>query len=338
MKKYDLIVCGGTFDLLHKGHKKFLQDILGLSERVLLGITSNVYVSNFKHVEIEDFKIRKKAVEDFLESIGAIGRVKIVLINQAYEPLLTSEFSPKAIAVTSQTKKTALEINQKRKELGLPPLKIIVIEMAKADDGGLISSTRIRNGEINRDGQPYVRSDWKNKTLRLPRNLRPYLHKPFGKIMDSPPSGLDSGKTITIGDVSTQKFNQAKVGQFLSVVDFKVHRQKMFDELSELGFDNELETITVENPAGTITWELFGAIRKAFSSINRKIILVNGEEDLSFLPAMLIAPLGFSVYYGQPPYAKASEGKPDEGLVEVQVTEENKEKIYDLVSKFTQQT
>ncbi len=58
--KYQLIVCGGTFDLLHKGHKKFLQEILNLSDQVLLGITSNKYINLFKTSDIEDFEIRKK--------------------------------------------------------------------------------------------------------------------------------------------------------------------------------------------------------------------------------------------------------------------------------------
>ncbi len=337
MKKINLIVCGGTFDLLHKGHKKFIKDVLDVSENVLLGITSDLYVSNFKSEQIDKFEIRKKAVLDFLESIGSKNRVEIVSINQAYEPLLTSEFSPKAIAVTPQTEKTALEINQKRESLNLPSLEIEVIEMEKAEDGNLISSTRIRNGEINRDGSLYVRNQWKNKTLNLPQSLRPVLQKPLGKVLGSVPAGLDAEKTITIGDITTQKFNKANVGQFLSIIDFAVKRQKKFEKLSDLGFAEDIETIATENPAGSITPQLFNAIQKAFSSNSKKIILVKGEEDLAVLPVMLIAPLGFSVYYGQPPYAKASEGKPDEGLVEIKVTEENKEKVYDLVSKFIPQ-
>ena len=324
MNKYHLIVCGGTFDLLHSGHKKFLQDVLNLSDKVLLGITSDLYVAAFKSEEIEKFYVRKNAVLDFFESIGARDRVEIVSINQAYEPLLTSEFSPKAIAVTPQTKNTAIEINKKRKSVGLAEIKGEVIEMEKAQDGGLISSSRIRNGEINRDGRVYVRSAWKNQTLILPKSLRPYLHKPFGKVLSSPPQGLNPKKTITIGDIATQKFNEKNVRQFLSIVDFAVHRQKKFDKLSDLGFTNDIETIEAENPAGSITPELFNAVQKAFSPDDRKIILVKGEEDLAVLPALLAAPLGFVVYYGQP----------NEGLVEVPVTEENKEKAYDLVNKF----
>jgi len=51
---------------------------------------------------------------------------------------------------------------------------------------------------------------------------------------------------------------------------------------------------------------------------------VDGEEDLAVLPVLLIAPLGFSIFYGQP----------NEGLVQVQVTEENKEQAYQFVNSF----
>lgn len=324
MNRYGLIVCGGTFDLLHKGHKKFIKDVLSFSDKVLLGITSNFYISQFKNPEVEDFEKRKNSVINYLDSINSRNRVEIVSIDSAYEPLLTSEFSPKAIAVTPQTEKTAIEINQKRKNLGLPQLTVEVLEMEKAEDDEYISSTRIRNGEINRDGRLYVSSFWLNKNLILPKELRSTLQKPFGKILDSVPSNLIGNKILTIGDVTTQKFNQEGAGQFLSIVDFQVQRHKEFDKLSELGFTNNIGVIEVENPAGSITPELFAAIKKTFDSIDKKIILVKGEEDLAVLPVLLIAPLGFTIYYGQP----------NVGLVEVLVTEKNKEKAFDLISKF----
>jgi uncharacterized protein (UPF0218 family) len=42
------------------------------------------------------------------------------------------------------------------------------------------------------------------------------------------------------------------------------------------------------------------------------------------LPVLLIAPLGFNIFYGQP----------NEGLVRILVTEENKEKVYQLTESF----
>jgi pantetheine-phosphate adenylyltransferase len=89
MNKYKLIACGGTFDLFHAGHKAFLQEVLSHSEKVLLGITSDLYIKSFKNGKnIESFEFRKKTVEDFLISIGAKNRVQISPINNFYGPLL----------------------------------------------------------------------------------------------------------------------------------------------------------------------------------------------------------------------------------------------------------
>jgi uncharacterized protein (UPF0218 family) len=43
------------------------------------------------------------------------------------------------------------------------------------------------------------------------------------------------------------------------------------------------------------------------------------------LPVIVMAPLGFKIYYGQP----------NKGMVEVEVTEEKKHQAYDIISKFS---
>ncbi len=324
MTKYNLIACGGTFDLLHAGHKSFIQNILRVSEKIVLGLTSDAYVQAFKEgKEIESFESRKKVLEQFLNSINASERIQIVSIDDYFGPLLANEFNPQAIAITSQTEQMAVDINKKRQEKKLPELEIVKVTLGLAEDGKIISATRIRNGEINRDGRLYLNPNWQNKTLILPENLRPELQKPWGEVLFEVPENIEAAKTITIGDINTQMFNQKGVGQFLSIVDFLVQRQIKFHDLSELGFNNHIFQ-KVKNPHGTITPELFRAVTEAFKTKDKKVILVEGEEDLAVLPVILVSPLGFSTFYGQP----------NVGMVRIDVTEKNKEKAHELVSKF----
>lgn len=324
MNKYKLVACGGTFDLFHAGHKAFLLEALDRSGNLLLGITSDLYIKSFKDGnKLASFETRKNTVEDFLESIGARDRVQIIPIDDFYGSLLTDESSPQAIAVTAETKSMAEDINQKRKEKGLSELAIVLLSLKLAEDGKIISATRIRRGEINRDGRVYLNPQWQNKILVLPESLRSVLQHPLAEVLDEIPQGIDAEKTIAIGDVTVQKFNENNVGQFLSIIDFFVQRQVRFHEFSELGFADQ-EVRKVKNLHGTITPELFKAIEDALEVKTKKIIFVDGEEDLAFLPVMLAAPLGFSVFYGQP----------NQGLVQVDVTEENKEKIYQIISEF----
>jgi pantetheine-phosphate adenylyltransferase len=60
--------------------------------------------------------------------------------------------------VSEETEKTALKINQKRSEAKLTPLTIVTISMVPAENCKPISTTRIREGEIDREGHLLKRS------------------------------------------------------------------------------------------------------------------------------------------------------------------------------------
>lgn len=321
---YKTIVCGGTFDLLHIGHMNFLQQVSKNAEKVIIGLTSDLYTSKYKIDVFEKFEIRQKNLKSFLVEKKLLETTEIVSIDDVYGPLLDKDFIADAIAVTEQTRDGALQINTKRAEIGLPQLEILTYQMDLAEDGTLISSTRIRNGEIDRRGKLYINPNWIGKTFKLPEDLRAELHKPFGKMINGFPKNLNPQRLITIGDITTQKFILNKVEPFISVIDFVVERHHKFDKISDLGFDQGLNIIQIDNPAGQITSELFNAISNSLKANKNEIILVNGEEDLAVLPVLLSSPLGFVIYYGQPKV----------GLVEITVTEEIKERGYQLLSKF----
>ena len=57
-----------------------------------------------------------------------------------------------AIVVSEETEPTAVEINEIRISKGMNPIDIVVVSFVLAYDGTPISSTRIRRGEINKNG------------------------------------------------------------------------------------------------------------------------------------------------------------------------------------------
>jgi GTP-dependent dephospho-CoA kinase len=59
-------------------------------------------------------------------------------------------------------------------------------------------------------------------------------------------------------------------------------------------------TIKAKNPAGRITKAALGAMRRAFAGEKPAMVLIDGEEDLLTIPAVIDAPLGAVVFYGQP--------------------------------------
>ncbi|MBI2431131.1 MAG: pantetheine-phosphate adenylyltransferase [Candidatus Levybacteria bacterium] len=327
MRRFRLAACGGTFDHFHKGHRDFLQFALKNADKLIIGITSDKYPDN-KREEIESFSSRKLSVYSFLERESAINKTEIISIDDVYGPTISKAVPIEAIIVSEQTQKGAELINNYRQELGLLSLKMLVSPMTKAQDNGIISSLRIRRGEIDREGELYMHPSLLFQKRVLPEDLRQKLKKPLGVLLrgKSILRGLDPQKTITVGDVVTKTCNESSFGQKISVIDFYVGREKKFSNILELGFLGKEEIMSVTNPAGSLTPELFKAARDIFLTEKDKrcVVKVEGEEDLAVLPFLLAAPLSFTILYGQP----------NVGVVRVNVSEEMKNVARNIVSQF----
>lgn len=146
-------VCiGGTFDRLHKGHKELIKKALeSAGERgfLFIGITSDEFVKGKK--DVRPFKERKKQLEEYIKKQKYLTKIEIKPINNKLGPTLEEDFD--VIVVSPESYETAIEINKERKDMGKKLIKIIKIPFVLADDKKPISSTRIRNKEVNASGK-----------------------------------------------------------------------------------------------------------------------------------------------------------------------------------------
>ena len=140
-------IVGGTFDLFHKGHETLLENAFKLGI-VVVGLTSNKMALQRKQREVEDYKERENSILKFASSQNK--NIKIKKIEDSIGFSLDDSFE--RIVVTKDNKETAEEINEKREKEGKTPLEIVEVDLLLAKDGKPISSTRIRNGEIDKDG------------------------------------------------------------------------------------------------------------------------------------------------------------------------------------------
>ncbi len=148
---YERVVVGGTFDVIHKGHKILLKRAFDLSRFVLIGLTTEEYARKIKSYPVIGYDEREKMLEDLLKKGGWIKKCEIVPLSDPYG-VTTSAEDIDAIVVSEETLGRAKEINAIRRRKKLYPLDIVCVGMAMAEDKQPITTTRIRDGEIDSEG------------------------------------------------------------------------------------------------------------------------------------------------------------------------------------------
>lgn len=338
MKQLNNVVLGGTFDHFHAGHKALIDKALKIGKKITIGIaTEEIYKNKFLSETIEPFEIRKKSVEKFIKNY----------LNRTYEIDIIpfSEFTGGvdkikevgAIVVSRETYFNALKINELRKKNNLKPMMIVIIKDVLAEDGKLISSERIRAGEIDRNGRSYEL--WvmgylgkSKRELKMPESLRPILQKPLGNVYKTTKQLLrciDTSKhtlIITVGDIITDSFLKVGVDPDVKIIDFKSRRKPI--KRDTLIKDSLYKDCLYLNKPGTINLKtaekLKQMIRKRSVGPYGSWLIVDGEEDLLTLPAILFTPLNSLVLYGHWQY----------GIIAVEVDEEIKDKVRNIIKKF----
>lgn len=332
--QYHHIALGGTFDQLHDGHRLLIDTACKLGRRVSIGITSDSMLSNKKlQQQIMPFQERKELVLGYINANHSTIQVNVFELKTIFG-IADSDASLDAIVVTRETLPNARKINAERKKHDLTPLAYVVVDFVKGQDHKIIRSQDIRRGEKDIHGNPYLALFTCSPRLVLPSSLRPTLRIPLGAVIagtdgtqsDTARKAIHHIKslhptcTICVGDVAYLSLQEAGFTPDIAVIDGKTQRKHM-------GTVTEYDKC-VKNPAGEIrrsaVVELARMIRSRETQKKPQILKVMGEEDLLTLPAILLAPMGSVVVYGQK----------DEGIIIVSMILSKKNELIPVLSKF----
>ena len=306
---YACCLVGGTFDRLHSGHKLLLGMAISRSKRVEIHIISDELASR-KSPFIQDFHARYNAILDWLEK-KSYHSVKLFELNDSFGPAPKHK-SADAIVATPETRDNCEQINRIRVSNGLPKLAILEVPHMLDYSGKIISSSRIRSGKIDSDGNPWLDERLGFAKLKMVTSLDSQLKNPMGELFEGPEDMPEVAMTealqtidrnysslVAVGDVSVGTLLEMGVMPDIAIIDGMTKRQEL-QESEKIDGQQFAQIQYAENPPGHLTPSLTNAINAALSTDEPTLIHVEGEEDLAPLIIHCLAPIGTAVIYGQP--------------------------------------
>jgi uncharacterized protein (UPF0218 family) len=164
---------------------------------------------------------------------------------------------------------------------------------------------------------------------RISEQMRARFKEPFGFLIQGDPKDTMNKlreiikqekptKLIAVGDIVSRNLYNHNIDTNIVITD----NQSLREKVESIIYPGK-KLVLAKNPQGTITKEAIIAIQDSLKDDKSVQILIEGEEDLLTLIAVLHAPKGAIIVYGQP----------NQGIVVVKVTSEKKNKASTTLEK-----
>jgi pantetheine-phosphate adenylyltransferase len=166
-EKFLIVATGGTFDELHIGHIALLAKAFQVGKKVIIGISSDSFATNRGKQLNHNFEVRSANLKNMIKKEFGNVNYEIAKLDGDFGPAVTTG-DVEALVTSTETQSKGKLLNEMRAKIGVKPVKVITVELVKAEDGSTISSTRIRIGEIDRQGRRLLpRRSSKDPTPRI---------------------------------------------------------------------------------------------------------------------------------------------------------------------------
>jgi pantetheine-phosphate adenylyltransferase len=151
MSEFVLVATGGTFDVIHKGHLTLLSKAFSISSKVIIGLTSDEFAEKKGKKILNKYGKRFETLSNLIKTNFPHSKFQISKLDNDFGPAILEE-NVQALVVSDETSNQGDILNKIRVESNLPLIQIVVVPMVLAQDGKRISTTRIKNSEIDLEG------------------------------------------------------------------------------------------------------------------------------------------------------------------------------------------
>lgn len=152
MARFAVVATGGTFDEIHVGHIALLSKAFELGDQVIIGVSSDEFAANRGKKLNHRYDDRVANLTNAIaKEFGHVNYV-IAMLEADFGPAVTAG-DVEALVASAETMAKGERLNEERAKRGLRAVDVIGVDLVRAEDGLPISSTRIRAGEIDRNGR-----------------------------------------------------------------------------------------------------------------------------------------------------------------------------------------
>ncbi len=158
MRRYGHAVLGGTFDHLHVGHAALLTTAFRVGRSVSIGLTTDRFLALHPKPfpeELQSYRTRRRALSRWLGQAFPDRPWRLVPLADPFGRSV--ELGVDVLVVSVDTHAGGKAVNAERRRLHRPPLPLVLVPVVLADDLGPVSSRRVREGAIDRDGRRLLR-------------------------------------------------------------------------------------------------------------------------------------------------------------------------------------
>ena len=144
---------GGTFDIIHRGHRALLSAALDNFDHVIIGLTTDEFAARRGKVLVNGYSARFGSLCSVIRAEFPDSSYEVCPLDDVFGPAVLRDGIDTLVA-SAETANQGEVLNRMRAERGLGPVRIMVVPMVNAADGTRISTTKVRSCAMDVNGDP----------------------------------------------------------------------------------------------------------------------------------------------------------------------------------------